>query len=285
METTDSNKTPPITGPNKNRDFLALLEEDRAEFHFRPLTSGLGFEKLDEKKEELIKRKALQRQYQAKKAKPLKIMASMAPSRGELAPFYDDRAPHPIPKMTEAPQTQTQIKSQVKISRPDTQREESNNNFLKKAPLGSRLLAYLIDIGVIVSVIALIFIPIPFALDMKMKELFWPTVFKNFHFHLGAIFIIKYFFYFTFMDSTKSSSIGKSLMKIKVFHSSGKKADIIQIFFRSFLSFFDPLFLGLSCVYNLKEDLSETQAFIRTSKAPIAQNNQQNRYSQSIDDE
>ena len=82
----------------EEKDLLALLgeSEGRAELHFKPLTTGLGFEHPGEKKAELIKKKALRRQFRVGRANPLQV--SPVP-RGELAPFYDDNSAPPTPQV------------------------------------------------------------------------------------------------------------------------------------------------------------------------------------------
>ena len=147
-------------GRSKKKDILALIEEGEAELCFRPLTSGLGIGNIDEKKEEFIKQKALQRQQKRGGGRPLKINPSDV-NHGELAPFYRDDVAIPVPKVTETPHDgkNTMVtfdKTSKKIDRP-----------LQLASLAPRFFAYLVDI--IVILMAMIFTLLAIFFDYKYK--------------------------------------------------------------------------------------------------------------------
>ena len=250
-----------INGDRKQNDPLALIEDEGMEFHFRPLTSGLGFEKINEKQEEFIKKQALQRQYRAKSnSRPLKIN-SAAIQRGKLAPFYHDHAVAPVPKITETPQ-EKQHQGGEAVDCRDRQTGEQLQKIEESGQLAKsifRIFAYLVDFTIITFFTALTLLAIFFILNMDRQELIQVALFKSIEFYVMSTFIIYYLFYFTFMDSVESSSFGKSLMAIKVRNSLGEKAHVMQTLLRSILSLLDVALLGLPCLFYLKESLSETQ--------------------------
>ena len=112
----------------------------------------------------------------------------------------------------------------------------------------------IITFSIVLTVAAILFI-----LHEKRVEWGQLALFKNIKFHMLSTFVLYYLFYFTFMDSTESSSWGKSLLGIKVRDNLGNQPGIFQTLLRSILSLFDLILLGLPCLFHLKEHLSETQ--------------------------
>ena len=242
----------------EEKDFLARLEEGegRVELHFKPLTTGLGFEHPGEKKAELIKKKALRRQFRVGRGNPLQV--NPVP-RGELAPFYGDDAAPPTP------QIMTKITPPLHPS-PQVSREKQGGaaptiaSSTIPAQPALRVFAYLVDLMVLALTMALTLGTGGLALSSlgEKIQLSWPLV-AEMKFYLLGVFACYYLFYFTFMDRSESSSVGKALTAIRVCNNAGDRANMGQILLRTVLGVLDAVLLGLPCLLNLKEHLSETR--------------------------
>ena len=237
----------------KKEDILSFITEEESELHFKPLTCGLGFGKVDEKKEEFIRKKSLQRRLSlARVGKPLKLNP-MRSGHGELAPFYDNNAVIPVPKVTEIP-IEDKKKSEF-IEESPLKKEHT----CQLARSSSRVLAYCIDAVIIIFFMALTLVAFFFILNRGDDKWGQLVLLKDVKLYMVSIFVLYYLFYFTFMDSTESSSWGKSLLGIKVQNNFWKKPSVFQTLLRSIASLLDAVLLGLPCLFHLKEHLSETQ--------------------------
>ena len=228
--------------------------ETKGELNFKPLTAGLGFTKIEEKKEEFIARKALQRQQKAKEQKPLDS-ESRPIKRGELAPFYNDRVEAPVPKMTEIPLPPPSTRSKDERSGNLSCQEKTG---LKPAKPITRIFSYFVDLIVITSAIAITLTAIMYILGAPLESGL-SIFFEGIPFYIPLLCVLYYLFYFTLMESGHSSSFGKQLMGIRIRTLHGTGTSMVQALLRSALSLFDIAFFGLPSLIQFKENFSETQ--------------------------
>lgn len=156
----------------KEQDLLAILEDEEAELRFRPLTSGLGL--------------AQSREPKAIKPK-CPISTGQSPIfRGELAPFYHDDVPIPVPKITEIPK-KNHKEDPIAI---DQARERE----------GHRTFAYSVGIAIVLFAVALTLAGIFFVLGRPWNELARPTLLTSIGLYALCIFVIYYLFYFALVS-------------------------------------------------------------------------------------
>ncbi|MCX6151784.1 MAG: RDD family protein [Ignavibacteriales bacterium] len=121
-----------------------------------------------------------------------------------------------------------------------------DENFLTKATLAQRVLAFFIDnfILLTITVIILVYVlKIDFTEMLIDRNSFANLVFGVFLFHQT------YFFLFEFLLDGRT--IGKWIIKIKVTRSSGKKLNFLSSLIRNFtraIYFFPPLFCLPDCI-------------------------------------
>ena len=78
---------------------------------------------------------------------------------------------------------------------------------------------------------------------IQLSQLSWPLV-AEMKFYLLGIFACYYLFYFTFMDRSESSSVGKALTAIRVCNNAGDRANMGQTLLRTVLGVLDAVFWG-----------------------------------------
>lgn len=238
-----------IEGNSKtNNDILSMLEADDLDFEFKPVTSGLGFNKPEENQDRMIKEKAKQRLQQKKR------IAKTTVQRGDLSPFYSDVKETPKPTMEASlekllPKTESKVEPAVKLREVET----------VEADLSYRFVAHIIDLVLVFALTALTFGLFTFIADLNFAQL--AKVKGMIHFQIAVVVILSsyYVFYFTFLDSTKGSTIGKSIVDIRVVNLDDERANIMKTFLKALLTVVSYPLLGALSFTGLTERMSGTK--------------------------
>jgi uncharacterized RDD family membrane protein YckC len=202
----------------------------------KPLTKGLGFnQKLTMKeKSELLRVDLMQNNDQ--KTDFVKDQISM----GDLSPFYSGEL-----------NTAEEVTYQ-------TIEKLSHGVNLTKANWNTRIGAYFIDL----SVISLLFIAI-IGVGYLLSGLTLNEIISNKNeviFLTLPISIMIYLFYFSFLDKTSNSTVGKNIFHIRTVGLKGEQdPSFLNTFFRAFISLLSVLTFGLTILLDFHGKISETK--------------------------
>lgn len=211
---------------------------------FKPITDGLGFHhSIKEKKEikkDLNSQKISLKNNLEKRAKTLNMKSTKVENNtlnmGELAPFYD----------------KSPVNNEVKL----------NLNSLKEeiilASVEKRVLAWGIDLAVISSLITICVIGIVFIADVPLSFLKDNFLEIDILFVSSLLSVMFYMFYFTFLEKTDFSTIGKRVLNLKVVREDGESISMLQSFSRSLLTLASFLTLGLGSILKIQDKLTDS---------------------------
>lgn len=232
-------------------DFDKLFDEDMP---FKPLSEGLGFH--HEKKEETKLSTIKARQVDVEKSLNLKIHSQKPttpivkkyninndqpverPNMGDLAAFYE-------PKV--------EAKIQVEIE------EGLSFESQTEASLINRFLAYLLDLSILTTVLAITFLSILISSGISLivvRENLSIEFISTTILPIGMLF---YVFYFSFFDKTNFSSPGKKMLNLQVVSYEGESPSMTQTFSRSIVTLFSVLSAGLLSLLDFHGKLTETK--------------------------
>lgn len=277
------------SNPHMVNDLLSKIENDEFDLEFRPITKGLGFsddeDEGTEKKKEFIKQKALNRLKQ-KKPKVLKqeskldqVKTQRNINRGDLQAFYENSNPSEFslqsllkdekttnklptkPIFKELDQGLSQMPTTQEVEKEETAKDEVVEEIAELASIPFRGFAFLVDFILVACTWTLTLLFFSFIANIKIMSLINTPLEKDLILLSAGLFLCYYFFYFTFMDSTKGSSIGKALVNINVRVNSGGRADVLRTFARSFVTLIGFLLMGIPWLIGAQDKVSGTSVF------------------------
>lgn len=218
-----------LTKSTQNKNTLAEIDIDKffeSDEIWKPLTDGLGFkEGMEEKVEEIVNpvHNAPTKSFKTDIPKETKF------DRGDLAPFY-----------TSTETTEVHLDDEVKA--PNLQET------IIEADPAAKIFAWAIDISFISALVMTTFAIVHFTSGSAMTASLIDAV-KYYLFELIVpAFCMFYLFYFTILDRSAQSTIGKNLMGLTV--KAKKKLSVLVTFRRSLISLcsiplgFLPVILG-----------------------------------------
>jgi hypothetical protein len=228
-----------------DNNFDDIFNED---FDFKPITEGLGFhEKKDfqtEKKSDLAKQSLeLKRDLETAERK-LNSHASEL-DLGELAPFYGQPVARPsIPAKQEI----------ENIEAPVAMIEAKDN-----ASVFIRFFAWTLDFVVVgltfLATLSLIVVGSGVTFEFMMK----PQVLEMFLLNTLPIYLMIYLFYFSFLDKTTLSTVGKNLLNLRVVTYEDTKIRYTTSLLRSFIQLLGLLTLGFSNLLDIPGKMTRTK--------------------------
>lgn len=212
-----------------------LIDENFDDFNFKPITDGLGFhndeEKVIPKKSEIKETKKIQHALQS-------FISEEEDSidMGALTPFYSD------------------MPLEEKLSSNEKVEEEIIQEILyTEATSTKRFLAYTLDCICIFSLHLFTFAAAFSALDLNILEVFKDY---DFYFITSPILITYYLFYFSFLDKTRFSTIGKRTFKIRLYE---EKLTLNKTFLRALVTLLSVISLGLFSLLDFQSKLTDTK--------------------------
>ncbi|MBL7665479.1 MAG: RDD family protein [Bacteriovoracaceae bacterium] len=219
---------------------------------FKPLTSGLGFHhqktevKAAPKKihipttvELKIRENSLAQSLE--KASQIMLGKEEGVDRGDLSPFYSKSQNYAPTK---------EMSSEVVLV------SATNEN----AETMERLSAWFVDMAIILVMFGISVLAIVGIAASSSTEFTKIVTHENIWLVLSPISFFYYFFYFTFLDKSEKSTIGKNLMKLKtVAADTESKIDIYQTSSRTFVVLFNILTFGIGGLLDLQNKLTQTR--------------------------
>lgn len=249
---------------------LDKFDNDDFDLEFRPITNGLGFRDTEEKKKDFIKKKALNR-LNEKKNTVLKSSVENSTrsfNRGDLQAFYEKSDPQDFsldkllgkeidatPDLTE----EKQVKTSLEAISETPEKINSTINSPTEAAFSFRVFAYLTDLIIVTCTWVLTLVLFSFIAEVGSEIYLMKPLPIDLLAMTGILYLCYYVFYFTFMDTTKSSSIGKALVNINVRNLEGERASVLRTFLRSILSILNTLLLGLPSLFGALDKITGTK--------------------------
>ncbi len=215
-----------------------LVAADEIEFDFKPITSGLGFhqEKTSEIKPAFIDTLNLQTRSSTTPAKSLlRKENENQVYQNELSLFYGNQQPATLPEVVT-------VKEKI----------------IRQATKSQRIVAYVLDLGFILSCLGLILTIMARMIHMDLVEV-WSTYPNEINPLVITLFVGFYLLYFSIFEKTAQSTLGKTMVGIKVVDLDNKPQSMIMLMLRSLTSLMNFVSLGLFSYFNLQNKISNTK--------------------------
>lgn len=235
-----SKKAPPLE--------IDLDEFMISEDSFKPMTKGLGFHQ-DLKRPSFKPSPKEVKPFGATK-KPI-MHSAVAGNTNNLAPtgleaFYGQASV----SNTVAPASTLDISE-------DTKTSAAAATKTRPAPLLAQFSAWIIDLLVIASCVAITGALLVVASGIELKMYSRLITFQDLTIFTGAIFSIYYLLYFTILDL--SATPGKTLLDLRVVRNDGKPLSVKHTFTRAFVSLISGIALFLPLSLDFQGRLSDTK--------------------------
>lgn len=212
---------------------------DDIDFDFKPITSGLGFHsnKTTEIKPAFTgEAPSIQMPMPVKPTpQPLARKESNQIYQNELSAFYGRET---------APQVPVEPIREEKI--------------IRNATKSQRTLAYLIDLSLVLSTLALVMTIMARLIDRDLLEV-WSSYPNEITPLVVVLFAGFFLIYFSIYDKTPSSTLGKNLMNIRVVDQDNKSPSFSTMVFRSTVMLMNFVSLGLFGYFDLQNKISNTK--------------------------
>lgn len=230
------------------------FDDNMDDFDFKPITKGLGFhhslqEKAKIKSDLKLQAESLKSDLDERAKKLLSDgsanslnMAQTKPSThmGELSPFYDN-----APKVEDIPKLR------------DVAGRQTEYRFFD-APMSLRLKAWSVDILAILTMFTTTIASLFVLADMPFDTLARVMISSDIAPSLLAIFSLFYVLYFSILDKTTHSTIGKSLFGMRLI-GTRDEMNLSLSALKSILSLVSILSMGMLTVLSIPDQLSHTR--------------------------
>ncbi len=220
------------------------IEDFNEELNFKPLTKGLGFHnKKNEKNLSIpttddlkLKAASLAEALQKAQLNSTVLKNDQNVDRGDLTPFYSPNKTHSLKEF----------------------KNENEVQYLE-ASVFRRFCAWFIDVA-IVSFLFVFTLSFIFLSSFNNFEVLMSFLIEDeaYWFFLPVYFLF-YIFYFSFMEKTQFSTIGKSLLKIRVVDELDNPLSLYKSFFRAMITLFNLFTLGLGSLLDFQGRLTASR--------------------------
>lgn len=204
---------------------------------FKPITSGLGFHHPQTTQE--IKPIAPERPVMTKPLAVKPVQPDMNVYQNDLSMFYGHAAaaakPAPVPE-DEAPVERT----------------------YQKAARSSRVLAFVVDLLIVLVFLALTLTVMARSVDLDVIQI-WQSFPNEVTPLVVCLFCGFYFMYFSVLEKSSGSTFGKNLLGIRVVGMDDKLLSFSALALRTFVTLLNFLSLGLFSYFNLQDRLSNSK--------------------------
>ena len=213
---------------------------DEIDFDFKPITSGLGFHST---KTTEIKPTFSDSSSTGSMPMPSKPAAQPMTARkennqiyqNELSSFYGREA---------APQVPVEPLRVEKI--------------IRTATKSQRVLAYVLDLALVVSTLGLVLTIMARLIDKDLLEV-WSAYPNEISPLVVILFTGFYLIYFSIYDKTPQSTLGKNLLNIRVVDLDNRSPSFTMLVFRSFVTLMNFVSLGLFSYFDLQNKIANTK--------------------------
>jgi uncharacterized RDD family membrane protein YckC len=211
---------------------------DDMEFDFKPITSGLGFhhQKTTEIKPVITERTVVMSPMPNPSA-PLP-KKEMSVYQSDLSLFYGQNSVvnEPIVKMEEVPE----------------------NKYYKTATVSQRVLAYLADLLLVASILAIVLTVMARTISMDLVEV-WGQYPNEITPLVLTLFCGFYLIYFSIFEKASQSTLGKNIFNLRVTGTDNNSLSLITLVARSSISLLNFISLGLFSWFDLQNKVTSSK--------------------------
>lgn len=215
------------------------VDLDLDEFDFKPITSGLGFSHQQKMTTEIRPAFA---DKQVVRDTPMAARAQTAPKKemnvyqNDLSLFYgqSEHIVKNIPAVEEKPE---------KIYRTAAKKE--------------RIVAYILDLGILTSVLSVMLVFMARATGMEIMDA-WAQYPNDITPLVATLFCGFYLLYFSISEKS-GATMGKSMMNIRVVNSENRPQDFMALFVRSLITLANFASLGLFSYFDLQNKATSSR--------------------------
>jgi uncharacterized RDD family membrane protein YckC len=223
------------TNSSPQKNIPPMLDED-LDFDFKPITSGLGFH---HQKTTEVKPYASDVNLPKMQSSSKKIISSPSPKmeqntffQGDLALFYG------------APQVETVTREQAKTEK--VYRQASNSQ---------RVLAYVLDLGLILSFLSLVMMIMARLIHLDLVEAM-QTYPHEMTPMLLVLFVGFYLLYFAIFEKTAASTFGKNILGLAVVQENHQSLGFARLVLRTCISLANFISLGFFSYFDLQNKMT-----------------------------
>lgn len=216
---------------------------DFDELDFKPITKGLGFhhkEKTSEKTiDTLEERSALLKKDFEKHHKENNQLTANSDrlNMGELAPFYSNN------EKIDDIEIESNIETEVSY---------------KKANKFTRLVAWGIDMSILICASFSVLYAVLSLEGLAINLDFIHSIQLELAIVVGSIFTLFYFFYFSVLEISKNSTLGKFVLGLRVRRTDSQRVSLADCFLRAFYSLLSFMSLGIFSLIDLQSSMTST---------------------------
>jgi hypothetical protein len=213
---------------------------DDIDFDFKPITSGLGFHSTQTSE---IKPTFNDATKMSSPLMPMPSVSSHQPMarkesnqiyQNELSAFYGRET-------TQAPVEEPRVEK-----------------IIRSATKSQRVLAYVLDMGLVLSCVGLVLTIMARLIDKDLMDV-WSTYPNEITPMVVVLFTGFYLMYFSIYDKTFASTLGKNLLSIRVVDLDNKTPSFTMLMFRSLVTLMNFVSLGLFSYFDLQNKIANTK--------------------------
>lgn len=217
---------------------------DDIDFDFKPITSGLGFHSNQTTEIKPAFNNSANLSASSNISMPMPSMPISQPMarkesnqiyQNELSAFYGREATQATP--VEEPRVEKIIRAATK---------------------SQRVLAYVLDLGLVLSCVGLVLTIITRLIEKDLIEV-WTAYPNEITPMVVVLFTGFYLMYFSIYDKTHASTLGKNLLGIRVVDLDNKSPSFTMLLFRSFVMLMNFVSLGLFSYFDLHNKIANTK--------------------------
>jgi hypothetical protein len=214
-----------------------MIDLEMDDFDFKPITSGLGFNQNQKTSE--IKPVFAERPTTAREVKPARAIPVNKPDmnvyQNDLSLFYGQTA---------------EIKTAQVV-------EEKREKIIRNATKADRIVAYVLDVSLLVSVLSVMLMFMARALDMEILEA-WSQYPNEITPLVVTLFCGFYVLYFSISEKA-GATLGKALLNIRVVDDSNKNVSFMILLARSVITLANFASLGLFSYFDLQNKATSSK--------------------------
>jgi uncharacterized RDD family membrane protein YckC len=227
------------SNPSKKTARKVVVPSDDFDFDFKPITSGLGFhsQKTTEIKPAFQESMSSMQISQPVVNPSLNIRKDAQVYQNDLSIFYNREAG--LPAAEAVVETKTE-KTYRLASKPQ------------------RIMAYLLDLSLIASILGIVLTIMARLIDMDLMEV-WTAYPNEITPLVVTLFCGFYLIYFSIFEKTFTSTMGKSLLNLRVVNQQNRSQSFSYLLLRSFVSLTNFLSLGLFSYFDLQNKVTSSK--------------------------
>lgn len=220
---------------NSSKKPNPILAVDEIDFDFKPITSGLGFHtnKTTDIKPAFSETPNISMPIPTHQ--PMTRKETNQIYQNELSVFYNRETANQIPV-----------------------EELITEKIFRTATKSQRVLAYVLDLGLVLSFVGLVLTIMARLIDRDLLDV-WAAYPNDITPLVVLLFTGFYLMYFSIYDKTSSSTLGKNLLSIRVVDLDNKSPSFTMLMFRSFVMLLNFVSLGLFSYFDLQNKVANTK--------------------------